>query len=507
MLKKMLSLILAVSFLTLAGCNDNTANDSDNETNAPEITTDNTVISTESEVNIVLANDSTTVNGKIISANTNDAVYMANDIIYYESGHDSTYGEGTEADAHEPGEAAEHIVIHITEPGTYRVSGKLEKGQLFINLGEKNENAKKDPNAVVTLLLENVDITCTVAPAVLFYDVYECGDKEVTNATAIVDTAKAGANVIIADDCTNNINGSYVAKIYEPGTTDKLAKFDGAFYSKRSLNISSEEKGTGILNIVAENEGLDSELHLTVNGGNINISSGNDGINTNEDNISVTTVNGGSITINAGLGDEGDGIDSNGYIVINGGSVLTSACDRGPDGGIDSDCGIIINGGTVIACGNQNGAISSQSAQNCISARLQNTVSEASLVTLSNGENTLIEFNTIKPFSAVVISAPDLQENESYTFASENIEMTVSTSKSNAVQGGMGGMMPPMQRPEGQEPFRAFEAPESLDEWLSETEMPDEIRAWIESMRDFSKGGNNRKNNQGNFRPEDIPQK
>ena len=36
---------------------------------------------------------------------------------------------------------------------------------------------------------------------------------------------------------------------------------------------AEEEKGDGVLTINAENEGLDSELHLTINGGNININS------------------------------------------------------------------------------------------------------------------------------------------------------------------------------------------------------------------------------------------
>ena len=72
-----------------------------------------------------------------------------------------------------------------------------------------------------------------------------------------------------------------------------------------------------MLNITADNEGLDTELHLTINGGTINITSGNDGINTNEDNVSVTTVNGGSVNIQVtGETGEGDGIDSNGDLNV-----------------------------------------------------------------------------------------------------------------------------------------------------------------------------------------------
>lgn len=61
---------------------------------------------------------------------------------------------------------------------------------------------------------------------------------------------------------------------------------------------------------------------MTINGGTINIESQNDGINTNEDNVSVTTINGGELYIDAGLGAEGDGIDSNGWLVINVGAFL-----------------------------------------------------------------------------------------------------------------------------------------------------------------------------------------
>ena len=77
-----------------------------------------------------------------------------------------------------------------------------------------------------------------------------------------------------------------------------------------------------------------------------------DDVNTNEDNVSVTTINGGtlSIIVNGSTG-EGDGIDSNGWIIFNGGTAVNLAHPASMDGGIDSDMGIHINGGTVIATG------------------------------------------------------------------------------------------------------------------------------------------------------------
>ena len=55
-----------------------------------------------------------------------------------------------------------------------------------------------------------------------------------------------------------------------------------------------------------------------------------DGINVNEDNVSVFTMNGGTLHIFAGLGAEGDGIDSNGYIVVNGGRSFPEGRSRPP---------------------------------------------------------------------------------------------------------------------------------------------------------------------------------
>ena len=257
-----------------------------------------------SATKIVLSDSGITVDGKTASTEETSAVYTAHDIIYYEADQGFTYGAGTEADEHTRAEADAHTVVHITEPGTYSLSGRLSAGQIAVDLGE---DAAEDPNAVVTLILNGADITCAVAPAVIFYNVYECGSADTETAVKDVDTSAAGANVLIADGTENQIAGSYVARIYksytlsEDGTqvvdNKKLHKYDGAVYSRMSMNVDGGEKGTGILHIRAENEGLDSELHLTINGGVIRIQSGNDGINTNEDGVSVTTVNGGTLTI------------------------------------------------------------------------------------------------------------------------------------------------------------------------------------------------------------------
>ena len=140
---------------------------------------------------ILLSDDSITVNGQPASTDETAAVYTANDIVFYLDGQGIAYGEGTEADEHSQAEADAHTVVHITQPGTYVLSGTLSAGQVAVDLGE---DAEEDPDAVVTLVLNGADITCTVAPAVIFYNVYECGSTDTESATKDVDTSAAGAN-------------------------------------------------------------------------------------------------------------------------------------------------------------------------------------------------------------------------------------------------------------------------------------------------------------------------
>ena len=137
------------------------------------------------ETEIVLSDAGVTVDGTPASDDSASAVYVGGEIVYYHDGTDESYGEGTESEMHSEEEAAAHTVVTITQPGTYRVTGTLSLGQLAVDLGE---DAEEDPEAVVTLILDNVDITCTVAPAVIFYNVYECGSTDLETAQAVVDT-------------------------------------------------------------------------------------------------------------------------------------------------------------------------------------------------------------------------------------------------------------------------------------------------------------------------------
>lgn len=382
----------------------------------------NNVVDAYAATEIVLSNQEIYVDGQVASTEKENAVYLANDIIYYEDGKDFTYGEGNKEDAHSKEEADAQTVVHISEPGNYVLRGTLSQGQIAVDLGE---NAVEDENATVTLILNGVDITCGIAPAIVFYQVYECGPVKKGTASHIVDTSKAGANLILVDDTVNYVNGAYVAKIYDEVELNKsrtkvkdatkLHKYDGAISSKMSMNISGEDAGNGQLYLRSKNEGISTDMHLTIDGGEFYIDSGNDGINCNKDQVSVITINSGKIQVIAnGDSMEGDGIDSNGFIVIRGGDVYLASCGFSQDTGLDAKKEIYLLGGTVIASGNTLDEISDEGQEVCIFL-LKEKQKAGTTVTIKNSQNeTVGEWNMANDFSNLVISTDALVPEEEY---------------------------------------------------------------------------------------------
>ena len=404
--------------LQIAGCGDKTVTvESQNKAESAQKENENTGSVIE------LSDDTITVDGKAITSDTESAVYAGAEIIYYKEGQPETYGAGTESEEHSEEEAKKHTVVTITQPGTYTVTGTLSAGQIAVDLGEE---AKEDPEAVVNLVLDNVDISCSVAPAIIVYNVYECGSDDVENASQDVDTENAGFNLILQDGSENKITGSHVAKIYKDGTTTeeiesdtakKAHKYDAAIESQMSFNICAGSAGDGRLTVYADNEGIESSLHMTIKGGNLEINANDDSLNAGEDKVSVITINGGTIICDSGYqdGDEGDGIDSNGWIVMNDGYVIACANAKSQDSGVDSDMGVYINGGTLLASGHMYDEISNDSKQAFKVFSFDEDIKEGEWILIKDDEEKdVAAFYAANDYSIAVFSGPQL-EDEDYT--------------------------------------------------------------------------------------------
>ncbi len=447
-MKKLLAFVLCAAVLT--GC---TAVPEGNSQTQPAVT--EAAQMPEPVVEIELEGKAIAVSGSA------EGVFISRDIVYYEnkiqyeSG--NPYGEGEEWEMHSREEAAAHLVVNITAPGTYRLTGSLDKGQIRIDLGE---NAYHDPKAVVNLILAGVDITCTVAPAILFQNVYECdGNWSANRAKPDVDTSSAGANLILEENSQNSLNGSHVAKIYKDKEGQKkLWKQDGAVYSYMSMNIY----GPGSLDITADNEGLDTELHLSIFSGDITIRSGNDGINTNEDGVSVAAIHGGNLRIMAGLDQEGDGIDSNGYLVIYGGTVVSSA-NPASDAGLDSNLGSFIHGGTVIALGAPMDWAESDSGQ--VTMNLQFAENQTGEIRITREDGTVVfsydpsrdevMAENVRSYRGAILSCPEFRVGDAYLVFVDGVQMAYTGTDVMPGPGGPGpgpGFGIPEERDDMSEP-------------------------------------------------------
>lgn len=532
-MKRIFSLVLILCILSGCGAKE-TAADTAQPTEAMETLPAQTVPlveETTEEIPYVSRFDSVTqieisdTGISVDGAGETDAVYSTHDIIYYEdkdtyeSGF--PYGEGENWERHSAAEAEAHTVVNITAPGAYRVCGQLRAGQIRVDLGAA---AYDDSDAVVELILSDADITCTVAPAIVFMNVYECdGAWSADTASAEVDTTSAGANLILEGE--NTVTGSHVARIYKDKEGEKkLWKQDGAVYSYMSMNVY----GPGKLNLTADNEGLDTELHLTIHGGEIAICSDNDGINTNEDGVSVTTINGGSVHIIAGLGAEGDGIDSNGWLVINGGTVV-SAANPGADAGLDSDMGSFVNGGFVIALGSAMDWAESDSHQVTMNLQFaQSQPGDAAIVVTRQDGTVIFAYDpgadevlaqNKRTYSGAVLSSANFHTGQTYlvyvdgqvsgterggvydpatvTGYSGGTQMAYTGTDVMGFPGGMGfggGQMPenfdPNDLPEGFDPsqFQQGEMPAGMEKGQRPEKPEGEMPADMEMPENFQPG-------------------
>ncbi len=159
-------------------------------------------------------------------------------------------------------------------------------------------------------------------------------------------TLKAGEDGMHAENDEDDTVGS----VYLCGGTLTITAGDDAVHAHTILQVDD-----GDITITA-GEGLEATW-VQINGGTINISASDDGINgAAKSSLYTPTVeiNGGYITINMGAGDT-DAVDANGYIYMNGGTLDITA--QSP---FDYDMGAQYNGGTIIVNGVETNAITSQ---------------------------------------------------------------------------------------------------------------------------------------------------
>ncbi len=207
--------------------------------------------------------------------------------------------------------------VTVTEPGVYSVSGRLDNGQIIVDIDKE-----KYPEGKAELSLEGADITSLDnSPVYIASAADEC-----------VITVKKGTENVISDGKEyTNADGS-----------------SGAVYSKDDLKI----KGKGSLTVNGNcTDGIVGKDSVKIFNGNITVNAADDGIR-GKDSVKIgdsddTDFSNLALTVNS---EAGDGIKSTcdtdetkGKVIINGGTVKIKAFGDGIQG--ESD--VKINGGDI----------------------------------------------------------------------------------------------------------------------------------------------------------------
>lgn len=240
--------------------------------------------------------------------------------------------------------------------------------------------------------------------------------------------------------------------------TYNISSGDDGIHADKTLNIQNGE-----INITKSYEGLEASF-ININDGNINITSTDDGVNAAGGDGSTTNRPGGNkfssstgtLTINGGnvvVSSDGDGLDSNGNIYINGGNIIVYGPTNSGNGALDYDGTLEITDGTLIASG-ASGMVqmpSDNSSINSIMITFNQTINSNQIVTIKNSSNEeILNYQANKSYNNLVVASKDLIygtytiyiDNEEYSTFNISTTTTKIGSSSNTMMPNDNNMMP-----------------------------------------------------------------
>lgn len=285
-------------------------------------------------------------------------------------------------------------------------------------------------------------------------------------------TIKSGSDGMKSTYDTDTSKGNIVIT---GGEFDITASNDGIhcnediLISGGNLTISSGDDGVhaddnlqvdgGTIDIKKCCEGLEG-VQITLNDGDISIVASDDGINATDgssssgmgmggfgggqasssDSSVLLTINGGNIFVNAG----GDGLDSNGNIVMNGGNVTVLGPTSDGDTALDFDGAFTINGGVLMAFGSSGMLETPTSAQNgcCIVTTLGTVSANSAFSLMDSSGNVIMSYTPTKNYASAIVYSSDIKNGSTYTVTAGSTTQSITVNSNvttNGVSGGFGG--------------------------------------------------------------------
>lgn len=243
--------------------------------------------------------------------------------------------------------------------------------------------------------------------------------------------------------------------IYIGGGKYEVTAGDDGFHADSTLCIAD-----GTIIVAESYEGLEAQV-IDIAGGEIDVTSANDGINAAGGNDGSAKAEGfgrgdmfdsdedASITISGGVirvAAEGDGLDSNGYITIKGGETYITGPSKSGNGSLDCGIEAVISGGKFVAAGAAGMAenFSDTSTQGCILVSTDSQAGGSKVQLLNAAGDTLVDWISDKAYECVLISLPELEKGQTYTLKAGTFsqEITMDTLVYGTGDGmGRGGRM------------------------------------------------------------------
>ena len=224
------------------------------------------------------------------------------------------------------------------------------------------------------------------------------------------------------DDCIHSNSSIVIA-----GGIFNLASGDDGVHADTDLTISGGE-----ITVTKSYEGLEASK-LTIAGGCIDITASDDGLNAAggadssgmgnrfgrgmfSNGVGEIVISGGYTVITA----SGDGVDSNGSILVSGGVTLVSGPVNGANAAFDYDGSAKVTGGILIATGPMGMAqnFSEAGNQGAILATFNSLPSGETIGLMDSDGRVVVSFSPVNPCQCAVITAPAIQEGQSYTLLS-----------------------------------------------------------------------------------------
>ena len=373
---------------------------------------------------------------------------------------------GTSAEISGDGIQADGNILKITQAGTYVFSGIMDDGQIRVYAGKEDVihlvlnglTASSDDSSVI-YGVQSKKIVITLAPG---------QENILSDAEAyIYEDASAdepNACIFSKDDLTINGRGSLnIYGNYQDGIhcNGDIRINNGTYMMEsRGAGIHADNKLVitgGDIQINKSFEGLEG-LTVEIRGGNIKVTSMDDGINSagGSDTLSDSRpgqnsfasgndcrirISGGTIYVKAA----GDGIDSDGNLYVDGGMLVIEGPEDSANGTLDYEGRAEITGGTFVGTGNSGMAMafSDSSAQYSINVVTDTMLPSGTMVTLkdSSGKE-ILSVSPTKSFNCIQISSPTLVSGETYTLVygeDSSAEITLDGVSVWSGQGGTGG--------------------------------------------------------------------